>query len=135
MIIERCWAVTKGGRRCCRTANGRFEGRWLCSQHAFKFGRNHEIKTVVFRPEPQESWSIPVTADGSLALQRLDRQLVGTVGYLGLAYFWSHQYKHSLRAVTPRQRKRIHDAWLVAGLDLAGVSDKHQDVLDRLVRR
>ena len=60
---------------------------------------------------------------------RIDHALVGTPDYMGLAYWWDHEYKFDLREATPKQRKKAHDALLAAGLPLDGVSDEHARVI------
>jgi hypothetical protein len=62
-------------------------------------------------------------------LMRIDSAMVGTPDYMGLAYWWSHEYKYDLRAATPRERKRAHDAILDAGLELDGESDEHERII------
>jgi len=59
----------------------------------------------------------------------IDNLLVGTPNYLGLASFWSHEYKHSLREFTCAQRCKVHNAFIKAGLALDGVSDKHYAII------
>ena len=54
---------------------------------------------------------------------------IGTPNYLGIAYFWSHEYKHSLREFTCAQRCKVHNAFIKAGLALDGVSDKHYAII------
>ena len=78
--------------------------------------------------------TLPVTTH--LAFQRLwtlDQTLVGTPEYLGVAFYWAHEYKHHLRIATPRQRKTIHDRLLAAGLELDGVSDRHKAIVERVL--
>ena len=67
-------------------------------------------------------------------LSHIDRAMIGTPDYMGLAYWWDHEYKHTLREVTPKQRKKTHDAILAAGLPLDGVSDEHAAIIDRCTR-
>jgi len=50
-------------------------------------------------------------------LMRLDEKLVGTKDYMGIAYFWGHEYKHSLRDATYCQRRKIHNMALAANVD------------------
>ena len=42
----------------------------------------------------------------------LDCTLIGTENYMGMAYFWDHDVKHTMRDVTPKVRKVIHDTAL-----------------------
>lgn len=67
-------------------------------------------------------------------LLQIDDAMIGTPDYMGLAYWWDHEYKHTLRGVTPKQRKKTHDAILAAGLPLNGVSDEHAAIIDRCTR-
>ena len=47
----------------------------------------------------------------------LDQKLVGTNAYLGIYYFWGHEYKHYLRDATYCQRRKIHNIALEQGID------------------
>lgn len=62
---------------------------------------------------------------------RIDHAMVGTPDYMGLAGFWTDegQYKHTLREATSKQRKKIHDAMLEAGLPLDGASPEHAAII------
>ena len=54
---------------------------------------------------------------GSYGLVKdLDTTLIGTQNYMGMAYFWDHDVKHTMRDVTPKVRKIIHDTALREGL-------------------
>jgi hypothetical protein len=68
-------------------------------------------------------------------LMRIDLAMVGTPDYMGIAYFWAEEYKHSLRGCTPRERKDAHDRLLAAGLPLDGVSDQHREIISSAARR
>lgn len=54
---------------------------------------------------------------------------------MGLAYWWSHEYKHTLRGATPRQRKKAHDAIVAAGLRLDGESDEHAAIISKATKQ
>lgn len=60
---------------------------------------------------------------------QIDAAMVGTPDYMGLAYWWDHDYKHAMRAASTKQRKKAHDAILAAGLPLDGVSDEHAQII------
>lgn len=62
------------------------------------------------------TYNLPMTQDAFSKLSDIDRGLVGTEDYMGLAYFWAGSIKHSLRDFTPNQRKKCHDALFNAGL-------------------
>mgnify|MGYP003129418740 CR=1 FL=1 len=46
---------------------------------------------------------------------KLDKSLVGTKNYMGLAFFWDHEIKYWLRDATIAKRKRIHNLILDSG--------------------
>lgn len=62
-------------------------------------------------------------------LMEMDTAYVGTKNYMGLAYFWNCEYKHTLRDCNAQSRVAVHAAWLANGLDLAGVSKKHETIM------
>ena len=69
-------------------------------------------------------------------LNNLDRTFIGTPKYMGIAYFWgSNGIKHYMRETTIAERKRIHKAFLEAGLDLHGDSIEHYDIVLTITRR
>tara|TARA_Y100000114_G_scaffold69778_1_gene63863 strand:- start:44 stop:349 length:306 start_codon:yes stop_codon:yes gene_type:complete len=45
-------------------------------------------------------------------IQKLDKSYVGTLNYMGLAYFWDHEVKHALRDATPYQRVKVHKLFM-----------------------
>jgi hypothetical protein len=59
----------------------------------------------------------------------IDRAMIGTPDYMGMAFWWNHEYKFYLREATNKQRKRAHDAILAGGLPLNGVSDEHAKIV------
>jgi len=46
-----------------------------------------------------------------------DIKNVGTKKYIGMAYFWGHEYKHILRNVSIQELKKIHNVGLDKGID------------------
>jgi hypothetical protein len=68
-------------------------------------------------------------------MMRIDHAMVGTPDYMGIAYWWADEYKHSLRGCTPKERKAAHDQLLAAGLPLDGVSVQHLQIISRCTRR
>lgn len=75
--------------------------------------------------------SLPLTTRAFAGLLALDKGLVGTPDYLGIAHFWHCDYKHHLRAATPKQRKSVHDALLGESLPLDGRSLRHDQIVDK----
>jgi hypothetical protein len=82
-----------------------------------------------------ECLSVPLTTKASCILNALDQGLVGTPEYLGIAYFWASEYKHELRAATPKQRKAVHDAILAAGLRLDDVTQTHAAIVRKFTAK
>lgn len=74
-----------------------------------------------------------VTVDAFNAIFKLDKTFVGTGNYLGLAYFWAHEYRHYLRDCTMAKRRTVHKKWLQAGLELEGISDKHLSIIKHVL--
>ena len=59
---------------------------------------------------------------------------VGTDDYDGVAYFWSGEYRHSgLREASKSKLKRVHKEFLKAGLELYGVSAKHEQIINKVL--
>jgi len=80
---------------------------------------------------PVSCYSLPLTFRAFHALRALDHGLIGTPDYLGIAYFWAHEYKFYLREATQKQRKIVHDLFLKAGLALDGVSPEHAAIVEK----
>lgn len=80
---------------------------------------------------PSECQSIPLTSRAFYLIHALDRALIGTPDYTGLAFFWSTAYKFNLREATPKQRKSVHDAFLAKGLPLDGDSVAHSEIVKK----
>src|ERR1035437_1221649 len=65
--------------------------------------------------------------DGLLAM---DKKLVGTRHYLGMAFFWAYEYRHYLRPASTTTCQLVHDALLRAGLLLRGESPQHLAIIE-----
>lgn len=63
------------------------------------------------------------------ALFVADDALIGTTAYMGIAHFWNLDYKHVMRAASLTQRRKVHALMLKAGLDVAGESQRHLDIV------
>ena len=72
-----------------------------------------------------------LTWEASLKLLNLDKTLVRTPDYMGLAYFWHHDFRHYLRDASYAKRRRIHNQWLKHGIDF----DKPCDTAWNIVRK
>lgn len=68
----------------------------------------------------------------AVALTALDAARVGTPEYTGRTHFWADEFHNVLWMATRETRKRIHDAFIEAGLALDGVSGDHLAIIKRL---
>ena len=74
------------------------------------------------------------------AIRQLDKSFVGTPDYMGVAYFWSHEFKHWLRDCTVAERKRVHQLWLKnnlsfeAGIDPVIDCQPHWAIIKRVCK-
>lgn len=80
-----------------------------------------------------DAWYEHISGNASNKLKALDESFVGTPDYMGIAFFWGQEYKHSLRAASPLKRKAVHDAFLKAHLPLDGESPQHEAIVKKLV--
>lgn len=62
-----------------------------------------------------------------------DQAYVGTDAYQGMAYFWSHEYRHYLRDCKDSQRIRVHDAFVKEALSLSGESPRHLEIIKEAI--
>jgi hypothetical protein len=67
-------------------------------------------------------------------IYELDKTYVGTENYLGVAFFWNHEYRHYLRDVTNAKRKKVHNIFLAEGLDIVGKSDRHIEIIRKVTK-
>ena len=71
----------------------------------------------------------------TVALYALDETFIGDPeNYMGLHYFWNHEYKYYLRPTTVSQKKRVHKKWLAAGLDITAVSQAHLNIIKQVLK-
>lgn len=88
------------------------------------------VRAVAERNEMDNKFAALWTHD--YPARSLDTSRIGTPFYGGIAYFWSYEYRHTLRLATSPRRIRVHDAWLAAGLPLDGESDLHQEIMEKV---
>ena len=67
-------------------------------------------------------------------LLQSDQNLIGTENYIGLAYYWSHEYRNYLRDASPYVRRKVHNEFIKQQLDLAGSSDKHLSIIRKYTK-
>jgi len=71
-----------------------------------------------------------ITPQAIDALIKLDNAFVGTPNYMGISYFWNHEYRHYMR----NNRKnwvKIHTLFLKEKLDVSGVSSRHKEIIKK----
>jgi len=66
------------------------------------------------------------------AIRKLDDSFVGTHKYIGIAWFWNYEYRHSLRGASYYRRRLVHKALLADGLNLGGKSEEHRCIIERI---
>ena len=62
-----------------------------------------------------------------------DQAYIGTLAYQGIAYFWNHEYRFSLRDCKDSERILVHDAFLREALDLSGKSPRHDEIVNSII--
>jgi len=67
-------------------------------------------------------------------IMEMDNKFIGTMNYLGLAYFWGHEYKHSLRDATISQRKRIHRKGLERNVSFLVPNQEAWDIIKEVIK-
>jgi len=76
-----------------------------------------------------------ISMQAYLALNRLDKTLIGTEDYIGVAYFWAWDYRYYLRDVSYAKRRQVHRTLLRDGLDVDSASDEHEAIIKDIVSR
>tara|TARA_R110000824_G_scaffold243273_2_gene431913 strand:+ start:713 stop:973 length:261 start_codon:yes stop_codon:yes gene_type:complete len=75
-----------------------------------------------------------LTRDATHAILKLDRNFTGTSDYMGVSYFWAHEYRHTgLRDTSTAKRRRVHTAFLKAGLGVSEASPKHEEIIRGII--
>lgn len=67
----------------------------------------------------------------SIFLLKVDQELIGTPYYMGKAYFWNYEYRHTLRNTTELNLINIHDELLSKNIPLDGISDIHKQIIEK----
>ena len=80
----------------------------------------------------QHRYLISINQNNYLAILQLDRELIGTEDYMGLAFFWDYNYRHQLDGAAPAQRRRVHEKLLMAGCKPEGISDMHSKIINQV---
>jgi len=76
-------------------------------------------------PEQEDITTVVITnSEQYNKLAELDNSLIGTSGYLGVAWFgWNMWYKHTMRETTPEQKVKIHNMILALGYGLTDTNN------------
>lgn len=98
---------------------------------ANNFIRESNVDNIFQPGGAAECQPLPLTGRSFGLIHSLDFALIGTPDYIGVAYFWSSAYKHTLREATPRERKTVHDAFLANGLPVDGESPEHWAIVKK----
>ena len=101
-----------------------------------KSGRRHINATAGKETSGGKAFPLKVyaTTKAEAAILWLDAGFIGTDDYMGIAWFWSYEYRHFLRGATYRQRQRAHAGLLKAGLSIDGDSEQHLAIIEKAVR-
>lgn len=82
----------------------------------------------------EAAWNLnlnEISWDAMQKLRKVDNALVGTPNYMGVVYFWAHEYRHQMRPTSNSNRRRVHKKLLQAGLVVSDKSPEHQAIIDR----
>jgi len=94
--------------------------------------RKYLGKLTLEKPRGDDSgyeYRLPLTFRMFTIVYQIDKAMVGTPDYMGIAGWWSYEYKFDLREATNKERKKAHDAILAAGLPLEGESKEHAQIV------
>jgi hypothetical protein len=73
--------------------------------------------------------TIRFTLDAYMKVLKLDKTFIGGPNYMGVNYFWHHEYRYYLRDASESKRVRVHHKLLKAGLKVDGCSDLHEQII------
>ena len=75
-----------------------------------------------------------ITRDAFLKIYEIDRNFIGSFSYMGIAYFWSYEYRHYLRDASISKRRIIHNTFLNNGLNIEDSSEKHFTIIKQILK-
>jgi len=70
-----------------------------------------------------------ITFEAFKKLYELDKSYVGTPNYMGIAYFWNHEYRHYLRDMSEYRRRLVHKKGLKENIDFLEVGKRQWDII------
>ena len=72
-------------------------------------------------------------------LWNLDKKLIGSEEYMGFAYFWDHEVKHTMRDATTKFKKAVHDTALKDCFDFSNgyvkTNKKLQGIINKMLKK
>lgn len=79
--------------------------------------------------------NVLLSHDAYTMILKIDKDFVGGDNYMGLAWFWSHEYNDYLKPelCTVKKRVAVHDAFVKANLDLKEASPRHRKIIKEIV--
>jgi hypothetical protein len=75
-----------------------------------------------------------ITTNAFIKMHELDQKFIGSFDYIGLAYFWSYEYRHYLRDASIEERRLVHNNFLNHGLTLEDASEKHFTIIKKILK-
>ena len=69
-----------------------------------------------------------------LGLFALDKTFLGTPDYMGITYFWAHEYRHTMRPTSYANRRLVHKKILEAGFKTCDENPQVAAIIERWAR-
>lgn len=67
-------------------------------------------------------------------IHKMDEGFIGTENYMGLAFFWNYEYRHTLRDASAAQLVKVHASFLANGLALDEDTEKHREIIREIFK-
>lgn len=74
------------------------------------------------------------TWEATQVIYKFAYEFIGTEHYMGVGHFWHSAYKFYLRSASYSKRKRVHQKFLRAGLQVDGRSTAHAQIIADVLR-
>lgn len=76
-----------------------------------------------------------ITVDAYMSIYNLDKTFIGTPHYMGVAFFWAHDYRHTgIRELSYFKCRKIHRLILKAGCAPDDVNPVIEDIIKKEVK-
>ena len=78
-----------------------------------------------------------VTLPALCKISEIDHTFIGSLNYMGVAYFWSqkHPQRARLTKASINSRRKVHNALVNEGLDLDGDTGIHRSIINIVLER